>query len=370
MVKGIKNIFRRHWLLYWLCGIAVLIASFTGVWLANREKAPMAAVNIPDPPVLVAPIPKKDSIATASKAKLAPTNTSIAKSEKKKKRKISSKVLIPAIPDTLPYIEFNAAMLQALFEQANYLYRKDVPERGASGITKTEMLQTVERLQGMQLLDPSALLTSFDFYRVNTDIKSDRVRMTGYYTPLIKASRTQTAEHPIPMLRRPESDVPSPAAIEAGALNGRGLDLAWISSKKELSNAQLQGSCLIEFPDGKRQHLGFGGSKKGDGGTYVFFTKVDEQVLGCGFFPLTAGYSVAVDLKYIPIGATLLAELPDLDAAGRQKGYKYRIIFAQDRGGAIQTTKRMDLYCGVGHKGLLEARKINRFGRLWVLLPK
>jgi membrane-bound lytic murein transglycosylase A len=77
-----------------------------------------------------------------------------------------------------------------------------------------------------------------------------------------------------------------------------------------------------------------------------------------------------VDLRYIPLGATLLAELPDLDAAGNLKGYTYRILFAQDRGGAILNTKRMDLYCGVGQKGLQEARKINGLGRLWVLLPK
>ncbi len=70
------------------------------------------------------------------------------------------------------------------------------------------------------------------------------------------------------------------------------------------------------------------------------------------------------------LGSTLLAELPDIDAAGRLKGYQYRIIFAQDRGGAIKTTKRIDLYCGMGQKGLQEARKINRFGRLWLLLPK
>ncbi|MCB9333361.1 MAG: hypothetical protein H6574_20045 [Lewinellaceae bacterium] len=96
----------------------------------------------------------------------------------------------------------------------------------------------------------------------------------------------------------------------------------------------------------------------------------DEDVIGAGYFPLTAGYSVAVDPRYIPIGATLLAELPDMDAAGNLKGYTYRILFAQDRGGAILTTKRLDLYCGVGKQGLNEARKINGLGRLWVLLPK
>jgi membrane-bound lytic murein transglycosylase A len=287
-------------------------------------------------------------------------------------RKVASKVLIKTIPDTTPYLTFEPDLLQAMYEQANYLRRRDVPKRGASGIQKGEMLRTIELLQGINLLDPSVLLTTFDFYKVNTDLRNDRVRMTGYYTPVIKASRIQSAEFQVPMLRYPPEGVPvpSPTAIEAGALAGQGLELAWLRSRKELSNAQLQGNCMVEYPDGKRKHFGFGGSRRGDGGAYVFFTEVDEKVMGAGTFPLTPRYSVAVDLKYIPLGATLLAELPDLDAAGRLKGYTYRILFAQDRGGAILTTKRMDLYCGIGQKGLQEARKINRFGRLWVMLPK
>lgn len=285
-------------------------------------------------------------------------------------REVSSKVLLKGIPDTTPYLTFEPDLLQAMVEQANYLRRKDVKERGASGIQKAEMQRTIELLQGINLLDPSVLLTTFDFYQVNTDLHNDRVRMTGYYTPVVHASRVQTPEYQVPMLKAPASGIPNPAAIEAGALEGKGLELAWFRSRKELRNAQLQGNCLVEFPDGKRKYFGFGQSVRGTGGAYVFFKEVDEQVLGAGTFPLTARYSVAVDLKYIPLGATLLAELPDLDAAGNLKGYVYRILFAQDRGGAILTTKRMDLYCGIGQKGLQEARKINSYGRLWVILPK
>lgn len=285
-------------------------------------------------------------------------------------RNISSRILTEVLPDTLPYLTFEPDMFQAMYEQASYLRRPDVKENGASGINRREMLKTVELLQRINLLDPSVLVSTFDFYEVNTDLKHDRVRMTGYYTPVIRASRTRTPEFSVPMLAKPGSNIPAPAAIEAGALSGRGLELAWLPSKKDLKNAQLQGNCLIEFEDGNREHFGFGGSVRGRGGSYVFFTKVDNQVLGAGTFPLTARYSVATDLRYIPLGATLLAELPDLDAAGHLKGYTYRILFAQDRGGAILTTKRMDLYCGVGHKGLQEAHKINGLGRLWVMLPK
>ncbi len=285
-------------------------------------------------------------------------------------RKIASKVLVKAMPDTTPYLVFEPDMLQAMYEQANYLHRKEVKERGASGIQKAEMQRTLELLQGLNLLDPSVLLTTFDFYQVKTALHKDRVRITGYYTPVVFASPVQTPEFSVPMLKAPESGIPNPRAIESGALDGKGLELAWLRSRKELRNAQLQGNCLVEFPDGKRKYFGFGQSVRGHGGAYVFFKPIDEQVLGCGTFPLTARYSIAVDLKFIPLGATLLAELPDLDASGHLKGYTYRILFAQDRGGGILSTKRMDLYCGIGHKGLQEARKINSFGRLWVMLPK
>jgi 3D (Asp-Asp-Asp) domain-containing protein len=338
------------------------------LWTGTRSSKP-------GPPIPFAPDATEEAVAAAGSARykpLAPEKSTGAERAKTKnsKRKLSSNVLIPAHPETLPYLSFEPGMQQALFEQYNFLSRKDVPARGASGITKSDMLKTVSTLQSMQMLDPAVLFSTFDFFRVNTELKNDQVRMTGYYTPLVKASRKRTGEYKYPILRRPDSNTPSPADIEAGALDNSGLALAWMSSRKEVRNAQLQGSCLLEFPDGKREHFGFGGSVKGKGGAYVFFVPVDNKVLGAGYFPLTAGYSVAVDLRYIPLGATLLAELPDLDARGKLKGYTYRIIFAQDRGGAILTTKRMDLYCGIGQPALKAARRINRFGRLWVLLPK
>lgn len=287
------------------------------------------------------------------------------------RRQVQPTVLHHTAPDTLPYLPFDAPLLQALYEQGNYLRRPDIKEFPVKGISKAEMLRTVELLQDCQVLQPEALLDRFDFYKVKTDLKKDQVRITGYYTPIIRASRVRTEEFSVPLLRRPDDQVPSPAAIEAGALAGKGLELAWVRSQREVANAQLQGSCWVEYADGSREQFGFGGSVKGAGGKYVFFQKMgSEDVIGAGYFPLTAGYSVAVDPRFIPIGATLLAELPDMDAAGNLKGYTYRILFAQDRGGAILTTKRLDLYSGIGQKGLQEARKINGFGRLWVLLPK
>lgn len=367
---------------FFIADVTLLTACLATIWLSIERPASLALsagmtglFNAPYEPASASeavPAVKETTPTIGPSDSKAPILVETSK-PRATKRRLSSKVLVPGGPDTIPYLSFDPSMLKAMFEQANYLRRSDVPKTGASGISKEEMLRTVELLQNVQLLDPTVMLTTFDFYGINTDLHNNRVRMTGYYTPVIKASRVRTSEYTVPMLRRPESNVPPAELIEEGALEGRGLELAWLRSKKELANAQLQGNCLVEFPDGQRQHFGFGGSvkrSKGGKGKYVFFTPVDNEVLGCGFFPLTAGYSVAVDPRFIPIGSTLLAELPNIDANGKLLGYTYRIIFAQDRGGAILTTKRMDLYSGVGQIGLQEARKINRYGRLWLMLPK
>jgi membrane-bound lytic murein transglycosylase A len=352
---------------FFIADFTLLLACAATIWLSFGRPTPTAngaSVTIPFRPEV-----EKEAIPEA-KSESPKTATELPSARRTKRR--LSKIFVPGGPDTIPYLSFDPSMLKAMYEQANYLRRKDVAKKGVSGITKNDMLRTVELLDGVQLLDPNVMLTTFDFYKVKTPLKKNQVRITGYYTPVVKASRVRTEEYSVPMLRRPESKVPPAELIEAGILGGKGLELAWLRSKKELANAQLQGNCLVEFFDGKRQHFGFGGSAaraKGKG-KYVFFTPVDEKVLGCGFFPITAGYSVAVDPRYIPIGSTLLAELPNIDAKGKLRGYTYRIIFAQDRGGAILTTGRMDLYCGVGQKGLQEARKINRHGRLWLMMPK
>jgi membrane-bound lytic murein transglycosylase A len=284
-----------------------------------------------------------------------------------------SSAMIPVQPDSNLSVPFAPDFFKAAKHQETYLQRADVDRYPVRGIHKKELLQTVRLLQA-GAYEPGALFRYFDYYEINTELKMDRVRITGYYTPTIEASKTQTGERSVPMLKWPKEDgnipVPSPASIEAGALGGRGLELAWVSSKKELHNAQLQGSCVVQFPDGDTDFLGFGSSVRGDGGAYVFFKKIGKEVLGSGSFPLTAGFSAAIDPRFIPIGGTLLAELPVCDKAGNTIGYEYRIIFAQDRGGAIKTTKRMDLYCGIGKKGLDAAKRVNSYGRLWLLLPK
>ncbi len=278
--------------------------------------------------------------------------------------------LCPDNPDTLPFFFGSVGLSNALTLQANYLIEKNTPQQACPGFDKSELLETVQTLRSLPFFDFKELAHRFDFYCLNANGCCDRVRVTGYYTPAVQASHTQSAEFHVPLLEKPDNK-----SAEADTLVSRGggiagKPLAWVRTEKELKNAQLQGSCLVQFQDGRRQFLGFGGSTPHAGSKYVYFTKVGDKVLGAGSFPMTAGHSLAVDPKVAPLGAVLFAELPDMDASGRLRGYTYRIVLAQDRGGAIKSCKRVDLYSGIGQQGLAAARKINQFGRLWVMLPR
>jgi membrane-bound lytic murein transglycosylase A len=286
------------------------------------------------------------------------------------KNRVVSTVFLAAPPDSLPDLTLDAAMQQALDEQLSYLRRPEAKKANFRGLRRLDLVETLQRLRGETQLSREVLDRNFDFLGVDTDLKQDRVRMTGYYTPVVRASRVREGNFKYAFYRKPKTGAFGPNDIGAGVLEGQGLELGWVEHKHSVENAQLQGSVLLEFEDGRREYLGFGGVTRGSGGAYVYFQKVDNTVLGAGSFPMTAGYSIAIDTRFVPIGATLLAELPDLDRAGRLMGYKYRVLFAQDRGGAIKTTKRIDIYCGVGEQALMEAHKINGHGRLWLMLPK
>ena len=206
-----------------------LVACLATLWMMHYHQPNKVPIPFKAPPesVVVSSIDRVNNSDTVKRTQESPQEL---KKDNRQKRKLSHSVFRPGGPDTIPYLAFDPMMLQAMYEQANFLRRSDTPVRGASGISKSDMLRTVELLQSVQLLDPNVLHTTFDFYSINTDLKKDKVRVTGYYTPLIKASRVQTPEFPVPMLRRPESVVPSPAAIEAGALACQGLELACLPS--------------------------------------------------------------------------------------------------------------------------------------------
>jgi membrane-bound lytic murein transglycosylase A len=82
--------------------------------------------------------------------------------------------------------------------------------------------------------------------------------------------------------------------------------------------------------------------------------------------PLTAGRSVAVDPRNLPLGAPLYLATTE---PGTEIPLQ-RLVMAQDTGGAIRGVVRADLFFGLGHEAGERAGQMRQQGRLWLLWPK
>ena len=81
--------------------------------------------------------------------------------------------------------------------------------------------------------------------------------------------------------------------------------------------------------------------------------------------PLTAGRSLAVDQRQLPLGAPIfLATTDPLSGAPLQ-----RLMLAQDTGGAIRGALRADFFWGLGNAAGEAAGRMRSPGELWLLWP-
>ena len=102
---------------------------------------------------------------------------------------------------------------------------------------------------------------------------------------------------------------------------------------------------------------------------YVFFRELTGPVTsppGAMGVPLTPERSVAIDPRYVPLGAPvhIATTWPNTDKPLQ------RLMLAQDTGGAIRGAVRIDYFWGAGDKAALEAGRMQQSVRVWVLLPK
>src|SRR3546814_14470029 len=78
--------------------------------------------------------------------------------------------------------------------------------------------------------------------------------------------------------------------------------------------------------------------------------------------PVTGGATVAVDPKFVPMGAPVLLSMDRADANG--------IWVAQDTGGAIKGANRFDTFWGGGDQARAIAGGMSARGTAFVLLPR
>ncbi len=198
------------------------------------------------------------------------------------------------------------------------------------------------------------------------------------------------------------------AAIEDGALAGRGLEIAWAADPVEFFFLQVQGSGRLRAPDGSVIRIGYGGQNGqaytgigsamrargliGEGpGQYpgsmqgimqylrehpdegralmrenkswVFFRELTgDGPLGALGVPVRPRSSVAADPKFVPLGAPVWLKLDRSEANG--------LWIAQDTGGAIKGANRFDTFWGAGSDARTIAGGMSGRGEAYLLLPK
>ena len=112
-----------------------------------------------------------------------------------------------------------------------------------------------------------------------------------------------------------------------------------------------------------RTHPAEGKALMRENPSYIFFKEVvGAGPLGSLGVPVTGRTSIAVDPKFIPLGAPVLLELDRPEANG--------LWIAQDVGGAIKGANRVDTFWGAGAAAQATAGGMSASGRAWVLVPR
>jgi membrane-bound lytic murein transglycosylase A len=102
--------------------------------------------------------------------------------------------------------------------------------------------------------------------------------------------------------------------------------------------------------------------------SYVFFRELPtpEGPVGALGVPLTAEYTIAVDRRFVPLGAPVfLATTYPLSDERLE-----RLMAAQDTGGAIRGVARADFYWGTGSEAGGRAGRMRQPGKMWLLWPR
>ena len=267
---------------------------------------------------------------------------------------------------------------------------------------------------------------------------------TGYYETVVEGARAPNEEYNVPLYRKPANLVMAGvrrlakfaskgvkagrlvarrkivayhdrAAIEDGALTGRGLEICWVKSPIDAFFAQIQGSTRVKLDTGATLRLNYdahnglpytpvgkflidrgiiskeemsmdrirkwmeanpdeGKELRRKNRSFVFFRETEladnDECIGAQGVPLTPWRSLAVDRSLHVYGTPfwIEAELP-IDSEKPETRFRHLLI-AQDTGSAIVGPARADIYFGSGEEIGLVAGRIKQFGRFVMLLPR
>lgn len=263
---------------------------------------------------------------------------------------------------------------------------------------------------------------------------------TGYFEPELVGARERDGQNAVPLYLKPDDlitvdlgefrgDLKGDSIagrvvdgalkpyftyeeIDEGALDGRGLELAWVADPIDAFFLHIQGSGRVRFADGETMRVGYA-AKNGrpfvavgktllESGelskdnvsmqsirdwlranpdrakeimyknpSYIFYREVKgDGPIGAQGVALTAGRSIAVDRKLLALGLPIYLDTtwpPQTPEAGQPLR---RLMIAQDTGGAIRGVVRGDVFFGTGQAALEYAGRMKQEGRYYLFLPR
>ena len=267
--------------------------------------------------------------------------------------------------------------------------------------------------------------------------------VTGFYEPEVEVASAPDDVWRYPFYRRPDDlvdidDASRPAgmaedyrfglrgddgaigfypdrrAIDSGALEGRGLEIAWAKSKVDVFFAHVQGAARLVYPDGSVRRVTYAAKAghpfsgigrllidRGDieaatvsmqtirawlashpegvdevlwhNRSYIFFRDAEVAGLEAGpvaaaKVPLVAGRSLAVDRNIHTFGFPFFVSSPTLNHL--DDGHPFsRLLLALDTGSAIIGPARGDIFTGSGFEAGQMAGTIRNPADFVILMP-
>jgi membrane-bound lytic murein transglycosylase A len=261
------------------------------------------------------------------------------------------------------------------------------------------------------------------------DGRGGGVLFTAYCTPILDGSLTHSEDFNYPLYGTPTDLVkgdagailgriteaglmepyPTRRAIEAGAvLDGRGLELIWLSSAMDAFIAHVNGSAFVRLEDGSMARFGYGANNGHEytslgrelvaagelqedrvslpairawaranpdrlveflqrNDRFVFFSELEGNPNGSLGFEVTAYRTLATDKSIFPRGGLTYVDTPT-DWAELTSGVAlHQTLLDQDTGAGIRTAGRADIYLGIGDDAEALAGETIAEGQLYYL---
>lgn len=308
------------------------------------------------------------------------------------------------------------ALKGALKHHKKLLEKKDYKETqyiDNMEVSMDDLSQVIDILSQENPVIP--ITEQLEAWQIQGKDRKGNVKFTGYYSPLIQVDSEPSAEYNYPVYSRPRNwsgKLPTREEIDFGLLSDRGLEIGYAKHPFDVYLMQIQGSGYVQYPDGRKELWSYDGTNRhsyrsigqmmvrndryrvtsisADGirsyldrhpeymneilhynRSYTFFNRRKKRIKGAGHVPLTTQISAAIDPRFIPMGACVLAAVPVRNQETRRiDRHEYRILLAQDIGGAIKGSGRVDIFTGIGEEARRIADDLHHYGRLWLLMPK